>query len=319
MSPPDPSPLSPAALAHLLPEARVGAILDLRPISMGLSGAAVHAVTTTRGELVLRVHRPEADAADFARLFVVLRRAADAGVAPPIVHVDEAARAIVTTRVAGVPLPAALAEPQRRDTVIAGVVAQLAALHALDATGLETREPVAYARAQLARQRPRPGFPSWASEVAPIIDDAAAALARDPRRVPSHNDLNPGNVLWDGARAWLVDWEVAGLNHPFYDLAVLAMFLQLDDAAAHALLALQERRAIDDGERRTFAALRRIAALLVGLTFLGLVPDLALLPAAPPALGEVYAGMRAGTVDLQDPRGRAAFALALLGVAVHGA
>lgn len=115
------------------------------------------------------------------------------------------------------------------------------------------------------------------SSIAPI----SAGLS-GPSGVVSHNDVNPGNVLWDGARAWLVDWEVAGLGHPFYDLAVLTMFLQLEDAAAHELLAMQERRSIDDTERATFAAQRRLAALLVGLIFLGLVPDLAALPPSAP-------------------------------------
>jgi hypothetical protein len=134
----------------------------------------------------------------------------------------------------------------------------------------------------------------------------------------SHNDLNPGNVLWDGTHAWLVDWDVAGLAHPFYDLAVLSMFLQLDDATAYPLLEQQEQRQIDDGARVTFTALRRLAALLCGLVFAGLVPDLALLPPLPPTLASFYADLRAGVLDLQDPRGRGAFALALLKLGASG-
>ncbi len=130
--------------------------------------------------------------------------------------------------------------------------------------------------------------------------------------------MNPGNILWDGTRAWLVDWEVAGLTHPFYDLAVLAMFLQLDAAAAHDLLAQQEQRPIDDGARAVFAALRRLAALLCGTIFASMVPDLGLLPASAPTLTACYAEMRAGKLDLQDPRGRGAFALALLRLGTDG-
>jgi Ser/Thr protein kinase RdoA (MazF antagonist) len=137
-------------------------------------------------------------------------------------------------------------------------------------------------------------------------------LARDPRRAVSHNDLNPGNVLWDGTHAWLVDWEVAGLGHPFYDLAVMAMFLLLEDDLALALLAQQERRAIDDDARATFAALRPLAALLCGLTFASLLPDLSALPGSPPTLAQFYAELRAGKLSLQDPRGAGAFAAALL-------
>jgi len=307
-----------AALAAFLPEEYVGAVTRIQPISMGLSGAGVYAVSSTRGELVLRVQPERFGATHWPQQLLILRRAAASGVAPALVHVDEAARAIVSRRVAGVPLPAALADPGQRGAAIASVVAQLRTLHALAAEGVEERDVFAYARGQHATQRARPGFPAWAAPLEPIFAAIAATLARDPRRVVSHNDMNPGNILWDGTRAWLVDWEVAGLAHPFYDLAVLAMFLQLDDAAANGLLAQQEQRPLVDGEAATLAALRRLAALFCGLTFVGLVPDLSLLPASAPTLTECYAGLRAGKLDLQDARGQGAFALALLQVGTAG-
>jgi hypothetical protein len=95
---------------------------------------------------------------------------------------------------------------------------------------------------------------------------------------------------------------------------VLAVFLSFDDTTAHGLLAMQEQRPVTDEERATFATLRRLGALLCGLTFLSLLHDLALLPAPAPTLAEFYAGLRAGTYDLQKPAGQAAFALALVGV-----
>ncbi len=303
-----------AAIAHLLPEERVGTVTAVQPISMGLSGASVYAVTSTRGELVLRVNAERGDPSLWRQQLTILRRVSGAGVAPAIVHVDEAARAIVSVRVAGAPLPAALADPAQRGPAVGSLVAQLRALHALDATGLDERDPLAHARKEHAEQRVRPGFPAWAAALDPIFGAIEAALARDPRRVLSHNDLNPGNVLWDGARAWLVDWEVAGLTHPFYDLAVFAMFLQLEVTVAHGLLAQVVDRPVDADERATFAALRQLAALLCGLLFASMVPDLALLPARAPTLAEFYAELRAGTLGLQDPRGQAAFALALLRV-----
>ncbi len=37
----------------------------------------------------------------------------------------------------------------------------------------------------------------------------------------SHNDPNPRNVLFDGERLWLIDWETAYRNHPLIDVAIL--------------------------------------------------------------------------------------------------
>lgn len=43
--------------------------------------------------------------------------------------------------------------------------------------------------------------------------------------VSSHNDLKPENYIFDGERAWLVDWEAAFLNDRYLDLAVVANFV----------------------------------------------------------------------------------------------
>src|SRR3569623_89565 len=245
-----------------------------------------------------------------------LARVADAGSAPASVHVERPARAIVSVRVAGRPRGAALADPAQRPHALASVVDGLRTLHALDPAGVVTSDPIGYARAAFQASCARPGFPAWAAALEPAIDVAAAALARDRRRTVSHNDVNPGNILWDGARAWLVDWEMAGLNHPHYDLAVFAMFLRLDEDSAFGLAARHDGAPLDPPAGATFRSLRRLAAALCGLTFLRLVDALTVRPsptrADAPSLGDCYAAMRAGQFDLRVPRDRASFALALL-------
>lgn len=306
-----------AALLAFLPENRVGVVERLEPITLGLSGAGVYAVTASRGAYVLRVQRRASDDDDgFAHQLRILRRAADAGVAPAIVHADEVARAVVSVRVPGMPLAAALADPAQRERVLASVVERLRTLHALDSSGVVERDPVAHARSSWQAGRARLGFPAWATSLAPTLEAIESTLARDQRRVLSHNDVNPVNVLWDGARAWLVDWEVAGLGHPYFDLASLALFLRLEEGVALELLAHHDGAPLDERSRASFRALRRLSGLLCGLTFLSLVEDLSVCPA--PALAEVpsleacYRAMRTGELDMHSPRGRAWFGLALL-------
>jgi hypothetical protein len=47
--------------------------------------------------------------------------------------------------------------------------------------------------------------------------------------VSCHNDLKPENMLFDGERVWLVDWEAAFLNDRYLDLAVVANFVVMND------------------------------------------------------------------------------------------
>jgi len=51
-----------------------------------------------------------------------------------------------------------------------------------------------------------------------------AAFAESPLPpVPCHNDLLPANVLFAEDRAWLLDYEYAGMNDVFFDLANLSV------------------------------------------------------------------------------------------------
>lgn len=64
--------------------------------------------------------------------------------------------------------------------------------------------------------------------------------------VIGHNDLLAANILDDGSRLWLIDWEYGGFNTPLFDLAGLAgnngfseaqeseMLEQYFDAPAHS-------------------------------------------------------------------------------------
>lgn len=60
------------------------------------------------------------------------------------------------------------------------------------------------------------------------------------RRVSSHDDLHPGNVLFDGRRLWLIDWESAYRNDPLVDAAIaidsFAFSPELQDTLLETLL-----------------------------------------------------------------------------------
>ncbi len=68
------------------------------------------------------------------------------------------------------------------------------------------------------------------------VEQAFAASAEP--EVPCHNDLLPANVLFDGDRAWLLDFEYAGMNDAAFDLGNLAVNAGLDEAAEERLLGL---------------------------------------------------------------------------------
>lgn len=76
-----------------------------------------------------------------------------------------------------------------------------------------------------------------------------------------HNDLLPANLIDDGTRLWLVDWEYAGFNSPLFDLGGLASNAGMTPDERHALLAAYYRRTPD-------AALLRQAAAMTAASLL---------------------------------------------------
>lgn len=75
-----------------------------------------------------------------------------------------------------------------------------------------------------------------------------------------HNDLLAANILDDGNRVWLVDWEYAGMGNPLFDLASVAGNCQLDAAAEETLLRAYRGR-YDPVDHREIKTLK-LASLL---------------------------------------------------------
>ena len=305
-------------LARYLPVDQFGRILSSRTFAHGLSLAAVYDVSTERGDYVVHL-AGETDVARWRRELAIVRLASDASIAPPLVWVDETALATVSKKIDG-QLSAALADPSARPRAIASLVATLARLHRLPTEGIGVADAVQEARRLWRDQSGKPGFPAWASSAVEHIDRCERLLTADDRRVVSHNDVNPTNVLWDGERVWLVDWTASGLTHPYYDLAVAAMFLRLEDAVALDLLHRQEGTELTPPQADTFNALRRLAAVMCGTMFLMLTGELgALVPDRideVPTLAQFYGSLARGEVDLRSSGGQASFGATLLREAI---
>jgi thiamine kinase-like enzyme len=65
-----------------------------------------------------------------------------------------------------------------------------------------------------------------------------AFAAAPTRPVPCHNDLLPSNVLFAEDRVWLLDYEYAGMNDVFFDLANLSVNSSFSPARDEELLRL---------------------------------------------------------------------------------
>lgn len=109
----------------------------------------------------------------------------------------------------------------------------------------------------------------------PRLEAAAARLeaAVGPVEIVfGHNDLLPANLIDDGDRLWLVDWEYAGFNSPLFDLGGLASNAGMAEAEARALMAAYFGRPPDRDLLRRAAAMT--AASLLRETLWSMVSEI---------------------------------------------
>ena len=97
----------------------------------------------------------------------------------------------------------------------------------------------------------------------PYTDRLECIRQQWPRVTPvsSHNDLNPRNILFDGERLWLIDWESAYRNDPLVDVAIvldnLAPSPELEDVVLGSWLG----RTPDADDRAHLAPARALSRL----------------------------------------------------------
>ena len=166
---------------------------------------------------------------------LVARAAHGAGLAPAIVHSEDGV--LVMDFVDGETLTP---ERLRNEGELGRIAPLIQRVHRDVARHLDGRAAM-FQPFQVARRYmtilTRDGS-GWAAEI-PRLSEIKDQLEEAVSPVDSalcHNDLLAANVIDDGKRLWLLDWEYAGLNDPLFDLANLASNNDFDPAAEEALL-----------------------------------------------------------------------------------
>ncbi len=305
-------------LQDYLPAELQGPATAITRIAVGLSGAGVYRIEADGRSFVLKLATDSESAADWRSTLNVQRLAADAGLAPRIVYVDESRRAVLTEFVIDRSFRGFYWDPRTRKAALTLLGRTVRRLHALPVPAeSHQRDPRDFLREVwegLLAGFPVPAFARDSVQrvlgVEPAHSDRALVLG--------HNDLNPTNFVYDSEAILLLDWATAGPMEPYYDLAVLALFLRMDAATAAGLLsAYDDRQCVELPSR--FLYDRRLAATLTGSLQLYLARQLKHAGATGAesldsvlSLGEFYQQLGAGALQLGTADGQWAFGLALL-------
>ena len=305
-------------LEACIPPDLQGPSTTIAKVAAGLSGAGVYRVDANGAAYALKISDPHESAERWRSKLHIQQMASDAGLAPRIVHADESRRAVVSEFLVDHSFPAQFFNPATREAAFRQLGETLRRVHDLPLDGTATWRDPRVMLADTARNLDGdfvvPAFVAeairWGISHEPPPPDRAEVL--------SHNDVNPSNLLFDGARLMLLDWEVAGRNDPYYDLAAISVFFRMDADTCRKLIEIHDGTPCAELSAR-FLYVRRFIATLLGAVFM----TLARAGGHPGAqasdtlesvmpLAEFFQQLRAGTLNIASGDGQVAFALALI-------
>jgi aminoglycoside phosphotransferase (APT) family kinase protein len=242
---------------------------------------------------------------DPARHYSSMKAAAEAGVAPRVWYASVEDRVSIEDFVKTEPLPASEARVR--------LPAVLRTLHRLPPFGttpfntsctfLINKGPVLdgfLQKFQAANILPKAQSEEFFARYAEL---AAVYPVDEAEMVSSHNDLfKPDNILFDGQRVWLIDWEAAFLNDRYADLAVVANQVVTNEEEEIAYLQEYFGAAPDRYQLARFHLMQQMAHLFYTLAFLfqGFTGQPIDWSETVPEFRDYHRRMWAGEVDLTD-------------------
>jgi aminoglycoside phosphotransferase (APT) family kinase protein len=251
-----------AALSAAFGTAPIGATA---PISGGASGALTYRIEISDRHYLLRIEGTPSPLRN-PQQYISMRIAAEAGIAPRIHYADEIARIAIMDFIAEQPLETF---PGGAGALAQTLGKMLAQVQATEPFPRFVKYPDIVAR--LWAHVGRTGL------FAPgVLDAHSEHLAKirqtyvwdSAQSVSSHNDPVPRNILFDGKRLWLIDWESAYRNDPLVDVSILLDSFATTPELESRLLRAWLGRAPDEALRARLAPVRALTRLYYAGVFL---------------------------------------------------
>lgn len=224
----------------------------------GLSGSAVYKIVTGGQPYVLKLITPN----NAIAIPDSLTLAAAAGIAPPLRYEDKQQGIVISDFIDNKPVRGIFAP----DTLAVELGRAIRTLHEIpyNGEGKDLFETVDGMIEQFRKTNMLSG---------PLFDECfqyyGTIRSRYPRtasdKVFSHNDLNPSNILCDGEKIWIIDWDVAALNDRYVDLANVANFFVQTKEQESALLHAYFNGAVDDYKMARFYVMRQVCRIIYSL------------------------------------------------------
>lgn len=226
----------------------------------GLSTAKVYKLIVGEKSFLLKLDTPKENAAERDSALTV---AAEAGIAPSVLYINDADAITITRFIEGKPHQQFFKSPEEHLSKLAEVIR---GIHELPLFKKEDNLEVTVD--QLILQ-----FKHSKMLIGPIFNECYAYYDlikkhypfSDKDRVSSHNDLNPSNIIYDHHRIWIVDWDAAFANDRYVDLAIAANFNVNNEKEELVFLKAYFGEDLNEYQRARFFIMRQICYIVYAI------------------------------------------------------
>ena len=225
---------------------------NIQQLTKGLSGALVFKITVHGIPYLLRIITRSETRDKPEYYFDCLQAAANGGLAPAIHYLNIEDKISITDYIEDHYFPVSEARIKMAD--------MLRDLHALPKFAYQLNY---FGASDIFLQK------FLASDIVPknatkdLFESYALIETAYPRNDPDnlvscHNDVKRDNIIFDGMRPWLVDWEAARLNDRYLDLAAIANFVVKNDIDETDFLNRYFGETLDEYKRARFFLMSQV-------------------------------------------------------------
>jgi len=302
-----------AAVARALREAfSTEKLDDIRLLTAGMTSALVFRIVVRGNPYLLRLITRDDAMGDPSCQYGCMQAAAEAGIAPCIRYASVEDRVMISDFIEPRPFPPDIA------LRLAPVIRRLHALppfpKAVDYMAVIDSFIRKFRNAKILPESVTEELFLRYAELAKVYRQGGLDL------VASHNDLKPQNILFDGERLWLVDWEAAFLNDRYLDLAVVANFFVHNESHEQEFLRAYFGEPAGDQRQARFSLMRHACHIVYATCFLSLAAAAGQSVAREdpvPDFDEFHRHIISGQVDLMDAEGKAQYGMVHLARALE--
>lgn len=181
---------------------------------------------STADEHALQLNRPSET--------LVLQRVQQAGIGAEVLLCAPERRLLVTRQL---PAETLTVETMRDPATLRDLTALLRRLHSITVSELvQQTDLLAILQGYWRTLDDHPNHQGEAAETRDYAAEIARESAGVANRCLCHNDVHHLNLMSDGNRLWLLDWEYAGIGDPFFDLAAVCCYHDYSQALRNQLL-----------------------------------------------------------------------------------